>query len=290
MYNAQAGGNPLPVEDLVKRLEKRGAEVLAKDTKEDDYKNALEEPCDFILIAGGDGTIEKIAKKIIHRNVPVALLPCGNANNIAESLDVDTALSAIVNSWDKRDFRKFTVGSVAVDGERQEFLESVGWGLFANVLKEVKANKKDKKKQPAGNGDKVKSGLEKLTLAVQELQPEYFQVILDGVDHSGSYLWVEVMNTQSIGPQLQLAPEVRHGDEFLDVVLIKEDEKARLEDFLKQSGDNYNNLFHPVKARKVGVRSSQPLHIDDEIFKGKGPSDQWAEITLLPEFFLIINA
>src|SRR5690554_5328450 len=147
MYNAQAGGNPLPVEDLVKRLEKRGAEVLAKDTKEDDYKNALEEPCDFILIAGGDGTIEKIAKKIIHRNVPVALLPCGNANNIAESLDVDTALSAIVNSWDKRDFRKFTVGSIAVDGERQEFLESVGWGLFANVLKEVKANKKDKKKQ-----------------------------------------------------------------------------------------------------------------------------------------------
>ena len=293
VYNPQAGGSPMPVEDLVKGLEKRGADVLTQDAKEEDYQQALGYPCDFVIIAGGDGTIEKVAKQIIKlgKGVPIAILPFGNANNIAGSLDVDTTLGSIVASWREKDFRKFSVGSINIAGSNRNFFESVGWGLFAEVLEEVKAEKKARAQPPVNAKDKVESGLKRLSQRVQELQPSFYQILLDEVDYSGYYLWVEVMNTQSMGPQLQLAPDARHGDQFLDVVLIKEEEKARLEDFLNvRNGENHDNLFNPIKTQKIKIRSNQSVHIDDEMFQVEDPSAQWAEIRLIAQPMLVLNA
>src|SRR5690606_8768603 len=229
-YNPAAGTTSFPLEGLIKGLEKKGAEVLVQDTKEDDYEQALTHPCDFMIIAGGDGTIEKLAEKVmdLDKDIPFAILPCGNANNIAGSLDVDTAIESIIDSWQQQTCRKFTVGSIRIGDGQKKFFESVGWGLFAEVLQEVKAEKKAGTQPHVAGQDKVKYGLEKLSQMVQELQPSFYQVLLDGKDYSGYYLWVEVMNTQSMGPQLQLAPGASHGDKYLDVVLIKEDERNYL--------------------------------------------------------------
>lgn len=293
MYNPEAGGSALPKEDLVRGLEQRGATVLAQDTKEEGYEKSLEHPCDFILIAGGDGTIEKVAKKIItiDKGVPLALLPFGNANNIAGSLKVDTTLDGIVAGWINKDFRRFSVGSINIAGSNKKFFESVGWGLFAEVLKGVKEEKKRNRAPQVTGKDKVESGLKRLTQAVQDLQPSFYQVFLDQVDYSGYYLWVEVMNTQSMGPQLQLAPEASHGDDFLDVVLIKEDERSKLEFFFNvQQGQNERDKFNSIKAKNIKIQSDQPIHIDDEIIQADGSAARWSEINLIPQFFLVLNA
>src|SRR5690554_5575017 len=94
MYNPQAGTQEVPVTDIVAALIQKGAQVVAQCTKMDDYAKALEKTCDFILIAGGDGTVGKVVKLIIAKQVPIAILPFGNANNIATSLEVDTAVAA----------------------------------------------------------------------------------------------------------------------------------------------------------------------------------------------------
>lgn len=74
------------------------------------------------------------------------------------------------------------------------------------------------------------------------------------------------MNTQSMGPRLQLAPEASHGDRFLDVVLVKEEGRLNLEFFLKQQkGANQYDNFHMIKAKDTKIRSNQPTHVDDQI-------------------------
>ena len=292
-YNPQAGTTSFPLEGLVKGLEKRGAEVLVQDTKEDDYEQALAHPCDFMIIAGGDGTIEKIAEKVmgLDKDIPFAILPCGNANNIAGSLEVDTAIGAIVDSWQQQAFRKFTVGSIRIGDSQKKFFESVGWGLFAEVLQEVKAEKKAAAQPRLAGQDKVKYGLEKLSEKIQELQPSFYQVLLDGKDHSGYYLWVEVMNTQSMGPQLQLAPDASHGDRYLDVVLIKENERNYLENFLTvQNGQNQADAFNPIKAQFIRIRTDQVLHIDDKLHQLENMAEEWAEISLVSKPLRILNA
>ena len=291
MYNPQAGGHDLPVESLKNGLIKRGGDVFAQGTKEEDYQEALNRDCDFILIAGGDGTIEKIARKIVHKRVPIAILPFGNANNIALSLDVDTTLDAIVNGWENKNFRKFSVGSLHLDQKRLYFFEAVGWGLFAEVLYEIRQKKKTKQKKPKTQNNKVESGLSRLTRTLKDLQPSYYRIVADGVDHSGHYLWVEIMNTQSMGPRLRLAPEAVHGDEFLDLVLITEDDKKTVESFLKnQDKEENGHDFKTLKAKNIRIKSTEPFHVDDEIHKGGDPTTEWLEVSLLPQLLWVINA
>lgn len=292
-YNPKAGTTSFPLEDLVKGLEKRGANVLVQDTKEDDYEEALAHPCDFVIIAGGDGTIEKIATKVMNlgRDIPFAILPYGNANNIAGSLDVDTAIGSIVDSWQQQNYQKFTVGSIQIGSNQRKFFESVGWGLFAEVLQEVKAEKETGVQSPSIKQDKVKYGLEKLSAMVQELQPAFFQIYLDDKDYSGYYLWVEVMNTQSMGPQLQLAPDAKHEDGYLDVVLIKENERDKLERFISiHNGNKMGNKFEPIKVRRIRVRTDQVIHIDDKLNQPEDRAEEWVEISLLSKPLRILNA
>lgn len=293
IYNSQAGDASLPLEDLIIGFERWGADLLVQDAKEEDYEQALQQPCDFIIIAGGDGTIEKIAAKVMDlgKDIPLAILPFGNANNIAGSLDVDTAIGDIVASWQQKTFRNFSVGSINIAGYQEKFFESVGWGLFAEVLQEVKAEKKYVTPPPPEQRDKVKYGLQKLNEMVRELQPAFYQLFLDDADYSGYYLWVEVMNTQSMGPQLQLAPDAEHGDKYLDVVLIQENERGQLENFLsEQNGQNLGNSFKPVKAQRIKIRSNQIIHIDDKLHQLGEPADQWVDISLLPKVIQILNA
>src|SRR5690606_5750365 len=223
-----------------------------QNTKTDDYAEALETACDFVLIAGGDGTVGKVVKLIVAKQVPFAILPFGNANNIANSLKVDTALNTIIHSWQQRDFKKFSIGTITTDQKKEYFLESVGWGLFADVLSTIKSEKKQGKKN--GNSRrKVEEGLTHLLKAVGEMQASYYHIMLDGKDHSGNYLWVEVMNTRSMGPKLLMAPEALHEDEFLDVVLVREGEEENLKAFIhRQNNEEENNhFFQTIKARQI---------------------------------------
>lgn len=301
MYNPEAGNKALQAEDVVTALKMRGAEVVTQCTKTENYPEALEKPCDFIIIAGGDGTIEKIAKLLVDNPVPIAILPFGNANNIAQSLNVETALDGILHSWKIKDFSKFSVGSISIDHESQNFLESVGWGLFAEVLSEIHLEKKYKKPKAVEieadmekEGNKVEKGLNKLAQVVKELRPTYYGIMVDGEDYSGHYLWVEIMNTQSMGPQLQLAPEAHHGDDYLDVFLVKEEDRQKLNLFLNsQDFDMKPHQFKTLKAKNILVKSQEPIHIDDEIYHPKripSGSGDWLEISLHPQHFWVINA
>ncbi len=291
MYNPQAGVNDVPVESILNGLIQRGGEVIAQGTKEEDYQEALHRDSDFILIAGGDGTIEKIARKIVHKRVPIAILPFGNANNIALSLDVDTTLDAIVEGWKKKNFRKFSVGSVDFDQKSEHFFEALGWGLFAEVLYKIRKQKKSKTKKSKDQKNKVASGLDRLNRTLKDLEPSYYELIVDGVDHSGHYLWVEIMNTQSMGPRLRLAPEAAHSDEFLDLVLVKEDDKETVKAFLEnQDKEGNGHDFTTIKAKNIKVKSAEPVHIDDEIYKAGDLTEGWLEVRLLPQWLWVINA
>ena len=60
-----AGGDGLPLKDLEKSLKKRGAKVTVQNTKEEGYAKTLNKDADFVVIAGGDGTIEKVSRLMV---------------------------------------------------------------------------------------------------------------------------------------------------------------------------------------------------------------------------------
>ena len=68
--------------------------------KEKKWKKVLKKPCDIVAVAGGDGTVGKVARELIEKRIPIAVLPLGTANNIAKSLGIaDIPLQDLVASW-----------------------------------------------------------------------------------------------------------------------------------------------------------------------------------------------
>lgn len=289
MYNPKAGNQTFPLDDVVNVLEKRAAEVLHQNTKTVGYHKILKNKCDFIVIAGGDGTVGKIVKRIIDRPIPVAILPFGSANNVANSLNINKAISKIFSSWENKDFSSFRLGSADLGKTRKLFLESVGWGLFAEVLSEKKNRKSEKK-----GTDKVEKGIKRMIKKVDELKPSHFEVFLDGLDYSGNYLWIEIMNTHLMGPQLSIAPEASTDDDYLDIILVKESEREKLDLFLeKQQEKEDQPIFNSLKAKKIEIGSQEPIHVDSDIYRAKKlklKSGERLEVSLHPNFLEIINS
>src|SRR4051812_25250682 len=151
---------------LCKLLEDAGHKVRYRSSKEDDWKRSLKKPADLIVVAGGDGTVGKVARRMVGRGIPMSILPSGTANNIARTLGVlDLHFEKIVRAWDKPRRVKLDVGVAAGPWGERYFVEGIGAGIFAGLLA-VPASKKLKDTE-----DPVEHGLERLKQEVKRAEP-----------------------------------------------------------------------------------------------------------------------
>lgn len=88
IYNPEAGSHDdalLP--ELISAL--RNVEAISVE-KLGGSKNALqlarESHCDWIAVAGGDGTVERVAAALLGSDVPLGIIPAGTYNNFARSV------------------------------------------------------------------------------------------------------------------------------------------------------------------------------------------------------------
>src|ERR1044072_7355 len=91
-HNPTAGNEDHDKEELVSLMEKNGFECQYSSMKKN-WKD-IDEKVDFIVAAGGDGTIRKITKQLLDRKLsektwPIALLTLGTAKKIAQTLHIN---------------------------------------------------------------------------------------------------------------------------------------------------------------------------------------------------------
>lgn len=121
-----------------------------------------------------------------------------------------------------------------IDGvvESNGFFE-VGDGIFGEVLARAE-NMEDAGGLEVEGDEKVELGLELLREVVDGLSPGAWHVDADGEDLPGEYLAVEVMNLGQLGPNLPLAPDADPGDGLLDLVGVREEDRATLVSYLSE--------------------------------------------------------
>ena len=92
---------------------------------------------------------------------------------------------------------------------------------------------------------------------------------LDGEDISGRYLLFEAINLRYVGPNMFLAPGGKPGDGLLDVVLVTEDERARLLEYLNKWQENRERraVLPTRRGRRLKIEwTGYELHIDDKLY------------------------
>jgi len=54
-------------------IQSAGHKVKYQSSKEKDWKKALRKRCDVIAVAGGDGTVGKVARRLVGSPTPIAI-------------------------------------------------------------------------------------------------------------------------------------------------------------------------------------------------------------------------
>ena len=268
LHNPKAGEENLTAEELVSKMQAKGIDCVYKSVKEDDWKQ-LDEDTDFLVIAGGDGTVRKVTESLLeqklHKSFPIALFPAGTANNIARTLNLPADENDIIERWQNAVIQKFDVGKIHNLPEASFFLESFGYGVFPVLMNEMQKQDKSLTDTPE---KKLQLAVELLHPIITSYQPAYCELEVDGIDHSGKFLLVEIMNTQSIGPNLHLSPHADPGDGEFEVVLIPESQKEKLLKYIENKirGVEAPDLFDICKAKNIKIKCHELLaHVDDEI-------------------------
>jgi diacylglycerol kinase (ATP) len=269
MHNPNAGDEQHSRDWLVALIRDAGHDVLYQSTEDDAWAAALAQPADLVVVAGGDGTVQRVFTELPGRGLPATVLPLGSANNIARTLGVaDDDPAWLARSWHDGRRRPYDIGRVRWGAGEARFVESLGGGLFGEVL--LRAADRD------GNPpdeDKRELGLELLKDVIDEAEATPWDLSLDGVDRSGDFLAVEAMNIREIGPNLPLAPGADPGDRLLDLVLIGPEHRGLLagvvEALLEERPARPWGL-PAMRGRRLRIHLPEgcPLHLDDDVWPG----------------------
>src|SRR6267143_2822406 len=273
IHNPKAGDARHGKEQLMAALAEAGHHATYQSTKEPGFKKALKQPADLVLAAGGDGTIAKVAFRLIDSGIPLSVLPLGTANNLARALGFVASPEEIIARLEGGKKQVFDVGLATGPWGERYFFEAAGGGLLADY---VRAAKKEEKQN--GKVEKLSKEQEMarhgalLRRMLHDYPARQWKIEIDGKDISGRYVLWEAMNIRSVGPALHLAPRAATKDGQFDFVCARHADYALLLEHLdaRVAGKKSKSPLPARRFRELRVAwKGSTIHFDDKLLQDK---------------------
>jgi diacylglycerol kinase family enzyme len=256
-HNPTAGGGKFTKKELVTALRLGGLKPRYVSTKGQRFKKALADAEGLVVVAGGDGTVAKVIARLPNRAIPIEILPLGSANNIARSFGVAGQPYELAEILHPLYWQRFSMGMVRGPWGRRRFVEAVGLGPLARMMKMPSLDVR--------GVDSLRAGRNALRKIMRTAKPLDIDVTIDGRPVSGSILAIEIMNIVYTGPGLPLAPSADPADRVLEVICVRPQERRAMMDWIKEP----QHRRPPVTVRRGRrieiVWRNGPMRIDDEV-------------------------
>lgn len=263
-YNGEAGTGAGATE-LRRAIEHHGHQVVHLVDPAAGVERVFDRPADVVVAVGGDGTVASVARAVAGRDVTLAVLPLGTANNIAFSLGCDGPLDALIDHWPRAETRHADIGVANGPWGERRFVEAVGGGLVAQSIAAIDAQPLDQSHPPDQRLELAVGGYLNV-LSRLGVQP--WSLELDDETVDDEYLLVEVLNMKSIGPNFVVSEAADAFDGAFTVALAREDDrKSLLEYWRARMAGEPASLHLPTRAAsRVVISAGADLHVDDALF------------------------
>ena len=225
-------------------------------------RRALDDECHYIVAAGGDGTVNEIARSMVHSNAALGIIPLGSGNGLARdlgiSMDTKKAIETIAN-----------VNTITIDyckANEHSFFCTCGVGFDALVSERFSEGKK------RGPISYVKSAITEYI----KFEPDVYNIILnDGTTIKEKAFLITCANASQYGNNAYIAPNANIHDGKMDIVIVAPINPIEVGPITIQlfTGQiDHSNRVSYYRTEKIKIKRSKPgpMHIDgDPIFSGE---------------------
>lgn len=265
-HNSGAGKDDISTSDLATLLRRSGFNPVCFPLKESLDDPAALNTGEFVIAAGGDGSVREVALRLAHTGRPLAPLPLGTANNIARSLGLRGSPADIIAGWKSPRRARLDLGVARGPWGETKFIEGVGLGLVGRAISLIESIAKASGHDYDNREDELHRDLSVFLTLAQEMSPIELSLEINGTASRDRFLLLEILNITGAGPALQLASRAEPGDGLLDVVAVPESQRSRLSAHLLQhfSSSRPEPLLSSQNAREVRITTAAcDVRIDD---------------------------
>jgi diacylglycerol kinase family enzyme len=257
IHNEKAGDKHHDRAALVQLLERAGYSVSYFVAKQCDLAEVLGQPAEIIVSAGGDGMVARIVAHARSDGPPIAILPLGTANNIANSLGIEGPLDDLVAGWKDAKSRPYYPLSASGPWGVRRLIEGIGFGAFEQAISELPRRLR------------VKRARELIGGIVVDAPPENLEISIDGESIAGRFAVLEITAIPLVGPRLPLAPEADPSDRNLEICFVG-DSAAERQGFARWLEDPEG-----VDAVPASLRSAQRVMVAGQFRRIRLDSKIW---------------
>ncbi|GAA0179429.1 YegS/Rv2252/BmrU family lipid kinase [Clostridium sediminicola] len=268
IYNPYSGENTIisKLDTVIKVHQKHNIDVSPFRIGRDfDLRMAFDniEEYKYILIAGGDGTVDNVVNVMKQMNVdlPIGILPTGTANDFAKfigmSSDVEKACEQILNS----EVTEVDIGKI----NEKYFINVASTGLFTDVSQKTDEN--------------LKNAIGKLAYYVKGIEqiPNFRKVkvkVTSNHDNFDGDMYLMLIFNGATAGNLEFAYKSSVKDGLLDVIIIKagiiKDIIPLFIKMIKKEHLEYGKGIVYFKTDRLSVECHEDLGTDIDGEKGPG--------------------
>jgi len=226
-------------------------------------------PTALVIVAGGDGTIGWVVRKLAETKHPLGILSMGTFNNFAKSLHLPTTVDAAIRVIKSGKPHPITLGCL----NGKIFLEAAAIGLFGET---IAAGESAKDRAFGAFAEDVKH--------IAEAKPFTYQLTGD-IRGSGTAMSLVFTNTTSIGSQMPVSDKTPQ-DPYLELSVhagaTRTDIVKRVLARVVLSKHREGGLGQVFKFRKLEITTKPKVRIyADNKQLGRTPATITAELSAL---------
>ncbi|MDL2255494.1 diacylglycerol kinase family lipid kinase [Parabacteroides sp. OttesenSCG-928-G06] len=218
-------------------------------------RQAVENGVHTILAVGGDGTVNEVAKAMLHSDTILGIIPKGSGNGLARELfipmDVKKALEVVAKG------HVSTIDSCSANG--RTFFTTCGVGFDAAVSEKFACEKH------RGSLTYLKNTIEEYL----SYKPQEYELLIDDTIREEKAFLVACANASQYGNNAFIAPHANIGDGQMDITILSpftplDIGPLAIQLFTKQL--DRNGKIKTLKGREVTIIRKSPgiMHIDGE--------------------------
>lgn len=210
---------------------------------------------DVVVAVGGDGTVNEVARAIVHSDSALGIIPCGSGNGLARHLMIPMDVKKSIEIINQCEIHDLDYGLI----NGQPFFCTCGMGFDAFISMKFAMSGK---RGPITYAENVlKEGL--------TYKPETYHVEDEtGTKRYRAFL-ISIANASQYGNNAYIAPQASMSDGLLDVIIMEPFDMLEAPqisiDMFNKTLDK-NSKIKTFKAKRIHVHREKPgvIHYDGD--------------------------